>query len=182
MRYASVMEKEWTIVGLGNKGEEYASTRHNVGRMVAEQCKGSAVETYAMIVTPDTYMNLSGGPVAKAIQGKSVEQLIVIHDDIDVPFGTIKISTNKGSGGQKGVEDVIKALGSNAFVRVRVGIAPVFLGVMRKPHGGDAVARFVLKPFGILERTKLTDLTKQGAAIVHTIVTEGLTTAMNRYN
>src|SRR3989344_4040827 len=97
------------VVGLGNPGEEYKLTRHNTGRMaagfLAEKIRGIKV------LVPDTYMNKTGGSVAKVVKSKkAAEKLIVIHDDLDLPLGTIKISYNRGSGGHRGLESIIKAL------------------------------------------------------------------------
>ncbi len=182
-------DTNWLVVGLGNPGAEHEHTRHNIGRDVVEyfqQCLlpslSAEVIACTHVVLPDTYMNLSGGPVAKAMQKSPSSRLIIIHDDIDLPFGEVKVSVSKGSGGQRGVEDIIKALGTKDFVRVRVGIVPVFFGKARKPRGSAAVSKFVLKHFGILERNRLSEiLSRAGKAIAETI-TNSPESAMNRFN
>ncbi len=173
----------WIVVGLGNPGDRYKNTRHNVGRMAVEMFQGTpgTFDGDVQVVVPDTYMNLSGGPVAKAMQKSPESRLIIVHDDIDIPFGDVKVSVGKGSGGQKGVEDIIKALKTKDFVRVRIGITPVFFGKERRPRGA-AVARFVLKRFGITERGKLSEVLERASDVISTIVKSGPQIAMNRFN
>lgn len=173
------MQESWIVVGLGNPGEKYAHTRHNIGRTVVEQLAPLVGVTR---VIPDTYMNLSGGPVAKATREHPEAKLVIVHDDIDLPYGEVKVSVGKGSGGQKGVEDIIQALGTKDFIRVRIGIVPVHFGTPRKPKGSEAVSRFVLKPFGILERGKLPEVLRRASAAIEEIVTNGPTIAMNKFN
>ncbi len=185
------MNENWIVVGLGNPGQEYALTRHNVGRMAVDyfqslQTSHDFHDSLVQVVVPDTYMNLSGGPVAKAIQksrdnGKN-GKLLIVHDDIDLPFGSVKVSVGKGSGGQKGVEDIIKAVGSKDFVRVRIGIVPVFFGKPRKPKGGKAVSNFVLKKFGITERGKLPEILERSNNAIIEIINNGAESAMNKFN
>jgi len=173
----------WLIVGLGNPGEKYAETRHNVGRMAVKifQDSSRAFDAGVQVVVPDTYMNLSGGPVAKAMQKNPESRLIIVHDDIDLPFGEVKVSEGKGSGGQKGVEDIIKALQTKDFIRVRIGITPVFFGKERRPHGA-AVARFVLKRFGVLERGQLPEILDRASNAIAEVIEKGVQKAMNKFN
>src|SRR3989344_1686430 len=110
----------YIVVGLGNPGEQYARTRHNTGRMVAD-IVAEKVEGVKVFV-PDTFMNHSGKAVSKVIKSKkAAEKLIVIYDDLDLALGTMKISYNRSSGGHKGVESIIKALKTEAFIRIRIG-------------------------------------------------------------
>ncbi len=183
------IKQGWIVVGLGNPGKEYENTRHNIGRdavKMFQQCRQGTpddiVESMVEVVIPDTYMNLSGGPVAKAMQKSPESELIIVHDDIDLPFGEVKVSVGRGSGGQKGVEDIIKALGTKDFVRVRIGIIPVFLGKPRKPRGGNAVAKFVLKKFGIIERGKLQEVLEKSNNAIIEIINNGAESAMNKFN
>jgi PTH1 family peptidyl-tRNA hydrolase len=162
----------FTIVGLGNPGAEYAHTRHNVGWQAlmyviekeglptphsASVVSGEMVEgTFhgqdIRIAFPHTYMNRSGGAVAKLL-GKDLDlpHLIVVHDEIDLPFGTIRVSVGSGAGGHNGVRSLIDSLGSKEFIRIRVGIAQRSLfGTVKRPTG-EKLSRFVLSEFGTRE-------------------------------
>ncbi len=186
---------KWLVAGLGNPGSEFEHTRHNVGRDAAalykQTCRqGSPGDMLGSVevMLPETFMNLSGGPVAKALgkdkaeRIRNAERLIVVHDDIDLPFGEIKVSKGSGSGGQKGVESIIKAIGTKDFVRVRIGIVPVFLGKPRKPKGSRAVSSFVLKKFGILERNELPNILSRAGEAITEIIEHGHQRAMNKFN
>jgi PTH1 family peptidyl-tRNA hydrolase len=188
MNQEQVNNAQWIVVGLGNPGKEYAETRHNVGRMATDLIKGmgGALPSELELITPSTYMNLSGGPVAKAMQKSKANgmepRLIIVHDDIDLPFGEVKVSVGKGSGGQRGVQDIIKAIKTKDFVRVRIGIVPVYFGKARKPKGSKAVSKFVLKSFGITERCKLPEVLERASNAIITIVEDGAQIAMNKFN
>src|SRR5690606_18359209 len=123
---------------------EYSKTRHNAGRMaadfVAEKVSG------VKVLTPDTFMNHSGKFVAKHVKSqKAAEKLIVLYDDLDLPLGNIKISFNRSSGGHRGVESIIKALKTEAFVRIRIGVSPATpTGKLKKPKGEKEVEKFIL--------------------------------------
>lgn len=171
----------YTVVGLGNPGEDYACTRHNTGRMcadlIAEKVKG------VKVFTPDTYMNKTGPSVAKAMKGKPAEKLIVIYDDLDLPLGKIKISYNRSSGGHRGVESIIKALKTEAFIRIRVGISPATpSGKLKKPAGEAAVEKHILSEFKKSEADALKKVFKRVSDAVQRIVDEGLTKAMTEFN
>ncbi len=182
---------KWLVVGLGNPGEKYNNTRHNIGSMAVQtfrqETPGDIISDVEVLL-PDTYMNLSGGPVAKALgkdkaeRIKNAQSLIVVHDDIDLPFGEVKISIGRGSGGQKGVESIIKSIGTRDFIRVRIGIVPIHFGKMRKPKGGNTVARFVLKRFGLLERNKLPEILEKASNAILEITQNGVESAMNKFN
>src|SRR3989344_1391401 len=134
------------VVGLGNPGAEYENTRHNAGRILVRLVEKKLEDSKLKIkfITPDTFMNNSGPAVLKALAGKkALKDLIVIYDDIDLPLGKIKISFNRSSGGHNGLNSIIKALKSQEFLRIRVGISPATpKGVVKKPKGEKAVLGF----------------------------------------
>ena len=166
----------YIVVGLGNPGEEYAKTRHNTGRMAADFV-ADKVEGIKFVV-PDTYMNQSGRAVAKAMAGKkSYKNLIVIYDDLDLPLGALKISYNRSSGGHRGLESVIKALKTEEFIRIRIGIS-----AKKKPQGEKAVEKHILSEFKKPELEILKKVFKKVKETVETIVGDGKEVAMNRFN
>ena len=111
----------YTIIGLGNPGVEYEKTRHNTGKMAVDALESKNVK--AKYIHQDTFMNKSGSAVAKVVKSKkAAEKLIVIYDDLDLPLGTMKISFNRGSGGHKGLESVVRAVKTKEFIRIRIGI------------------------------------------------------------
>ena len=195
---------KWTVVGLGNPGDEYEYTRHNAGRMavalfdrahefggfVADSksksliSKGDVGTHTATLVLPETFMNTSGSAVARFVKSKkAAERLVVVHDDIDVPFGRIKISFGRGSGGHKGVESIIKTLQTKDFVRVRIGVAPTTpKGTIKKPRGEKHVHDFLLGAFTKKEERELSEVLNTASAAVESIVLHGQITAMNRFN
>ena len=181
------------VVGLGNPGEEYAATRHNVGQMVAAELArrgGTALSVNkktrtrlattriggqpVVVATPMSYMNLSGGPVSALAAYHSVtpDQVLVIHDELDLPFGTVRLKLGGGSAGHNGLKDVTKALGTPDYVRVRVGIG--------RPPGRMDAAAFVLKPFNAAERKDLDLLIADAADAVEAVIEDGLTAAQQR--
>ena len=183
------------VIGLGNPGPEYAQTRHNVGQMVAEDVvrrAGAALtvnkKTHARLATvrvagqsiavgvPMSYMNLSGGPVSSLAKYHSVEpgDVIVIHDDLDIPFGDVRLKRGGGSGGHNGLKDITKALGTPEYIRVRIGIG--------RPPGRMDAATFVLKPFSSAERKELDMLIADGADAVEAILADGLEAAQLRWH
>ena len=176
------------VVGLGNPGEEYENTRHNTGRIVVglieKKINESKLKNKIKFFTPDNFMNNSGPAVAKAMAGKkALGDLIVIYDDIDLPLGKIKISFNRSSGGHNGLNSVIKALKSQEFLRIRIGISPETpSGKLRKPKGEKAVINFILGEFKKSEIEALKKLSKKVAEAVETIFTEGKEKAMSLYN
>ena len=194
----------WIIVGLGNPGEEYEGTRHNVGRMVldlfakkhdlgewkddkkanARVSRGVADGTIVTLVEPDTYMNKSGSAVTKFVKSiKAAERMIVVYDDLDLPLGKVRISFDRGSGGHKGIESIMTALKTKAFVRVRVGVAPTTAaGKIKKPKGEEEVIDFILAKFKPSELAELKDATKRAADAVLSIITNGRENAMGEYN
>lgn len=129
------------IIGLGNPGKEYKNTRHNVGHMVVDHLEKKKPDNFALAKT-ETFMNKSGLAVKKLIRNRKmgIENLIVIHDDIDLPIGQFKIQKNRGAAGHKGVQSIINELGTKDFWRVRIGICPEG----KKPEN---VEKFVLQKF-----------------------------------
>lgn len=182
------------IVGLGNPGRKYSRTRHNVGFMVVDHLAnsyglsfkekddylisfGSIEGIPVTLLKPTTYMNLSGIAVKKVINREIIENLpnsvIVVHDDLDLPLGKIKIRRNGSSGGHRGVNSIIENLGTKDFIRVKVGIG--------KKEGID-VSEYVLSPFTKEEKPIIEEKILQAAQSVVTILCEGLEKAMNKYN
>lgn len=168
----------YIIVGLGNPGREYVLTRHNTGRMAAEFIMGKV--SGVKIIIPDTFMNQSGVAVAKALKinpstslraRKAAQKLIVIHDDLDLPLGTLKISYNRGSGGHKGVESIIRALKTREFIRIRIGIS-------KKKN----VEKHILDAFKKSETAVLKKVFKRAQGAVKAIVERSLTQAMTEFN
>src|SRR3989344_2338451 len=202
----------WIIVGLGNPGEEYENTRHNVGRMALEHfakthdlpalmedpegkqasygagrkklasvSKGKIGKEMVVLVAPDTYMNKSGNAVDKYVKSKkAAERLIVVYDDLDLPLGTMKVSFDRGSGGHKGLESVIRAVKTKKFTRVRIGISPTTAaGKTKKPGGDKEVLDFILTKFRPTEMELLRRVFKKSSDALSAIVLEGPMRAMN---
>lgn len=170
----------FVVVGLGNPGVKYEHTRHNAGRDVVCALK----EVNAKLITPDTFMNKSGDAVKPLIKNaKQAEQLIVIHDDLDLPFGTFKISFNKSSGGHRGVESIIKAIKTQAFVRVRIGISPTTpTGKLKKPKGEEAVEKHILGKFKPAELSALKTMYKKINEALLVLISDGREKAMSKFN
>lgn len=195
---------QYLIVGLGNPGEEYANTRHNTGRMVVEQfrkkndfpewsldkslkalvSKGLWGKDKVVLLLPDNFMNVSGKSVAPLVKNsKDAERTIVVYDDLDLPFGTMKISFNRSSGGHRGVESIIKALKTTAFARLRVGICPTTpSGKLKKPKGESGVLDFIIGPFKKPELEEMKKVTKKGAEALGLILEEGREIATGKVN
>ena len=186
----------WLVVGLGNPGPRYESTRHNVGQLVVDELaarRGEAwrahkanarvAETWLrpggpklVLAKPNSFMNVSGGPVAGLVRFYGVEpdRVIIVHDELDIPFDTIKLKVGGGHGGHNGVRDVAKALDTPEFTRVRVGIG--------RPPGRQDAADWVLDPFGTTERAQLPLLIGDAADAVELVVDEGLLAAQQRFH
>lgn len=171
-------------MGLGNPGEEYKNTRHNTGRIMVGLIEKKINNQKIKFLLPDTFMNKSGKAVAPLVKAKKdLKDLIVIYDDIDLPLGKMKISFNRSSGGHNGLGSVIKALKSEEFLRIRVGISPATpKGLVKKPHGEKAVINFILGEFKKSELETLKKLSKKVAEAVEVIFIEGVPKAMSLYN
>ncbi|NTV44522.1 MAG: aminoacyl-tRNA hydrolase [Candidatus Yonathbacteria bacterium] len=204
------MERGYIIVGLGNPGEEYASTPHNAGRMVierfAETCGcgafrkervyralvadgtlrkgGDADGIHVTLVMPETYMNESGKSVAPFFSlPEDVGRLIVVQDDIDLPLGTVRVSQDRGTGGHKGVASIVAETGTNKFIRVRVGIAPTNLfGQMYKPTKNGGVPAYVVAPLSSQKKKRLDEGVARAVLALTAILTEGVVPTMNTFN
>ena len=190
----------YTVVGLGNPGEEYDGTRHNTGRIVLEKLEnegeasgksgGLALEKVATakfkgvkFMVLDDYMNNSGPAVAKAMAGKSASRLIIIHDDLDLALGIFKISFNKGPGGHRGVASIIKSLKTQEFTRVRVGISPTTpSGKIKKPVGSKKVLDFILGKFKPNELIILKKVSKKIGEAIFVLTVHGREVAMSQFN
>ena len=190
------MARTCLIVGLGNPGPRYEATRHNVGQMVIDELADRRGETLRahkagarvaetwlrpgadklILAKPNSFMNVSGGPVSSLAKfyGIDSERVVVVHDELDIPFDTIKLKSGGGHGGHNGVRDVAKALGTPEFPRVRVGIG--------RPPGRQDPADWVLDPFGSLERQNLPNLLADAADAVELLVDEGLVAAQQRHH
>lgn len=171
----------WTIVGLGNPGEKYDKTRHNIGRDIVNSFNA---EKNIRLVTPDTYMNDSGLEVKKFIKNKKqAETMIVVYDDLDIPLGKMKISFNKSSGGHKGVQSIIDHIKTQEFIRLRIGIAPVTpSGKVKKVLGEDAVIKHVLSKFKTSESKSLKKVMENGVKALDLIIERGYERAANDVN
>lgn len=190
------MADTWLIVGLGNPGPRYEATRHNVGQMVVDELASRRNEGFKVhkagariaegwlrpggpklvLAKPNTFMNVSGGPVANLAKFFDIpaDRVVVVHDELDIPFDTLKLKTGGGHGGHNGVRDVAKALGTPEFPRVRVGIG--------RPPGRQDPADWVLDAFGQTERKTLPILVSDAADAVELIVDEGLVAAQQRWH
>ncbi|MHB8193786.1 MAG: aminoacyl-tRNA hydrolase [Bellilinea sp.] len=184
----------YLMVGLGNPGREYRENRHNIGFKIIDRLAesldltltrvqnkalcGAGVLRDAKVVLakPQTYMNLSGESVAGLSRFYKVpaENIMVIHDDIDLPFGVLRLRPGGGSAGQKGVQSIMDRLGTQDFPRMRFGIG--------RPSGSRGGAGYVLKNFSPDEQKELVVLIDQAVSAARLFITEGLDAAMNRYN
>jgi PTH1 family peptidyl-tRNA hydrolase len=184
----------WLIVGLGNPGTEYERTRHNLGFMLVDRLAQDAqtqvkrAECRALVgrvdiggrivelAKPQTYMNLSGETVSCLLSkaGRSIENLVVISDDLALPFGTVRIRTKGSHGGQNGLRNIIDCLRSQEFTRLRIGIAP--------EHPISNAKNFVLERFSKTEAEEVEKILERSADAIRTIVTDGADEAMARFN
>jgi len=182
------------IVGLGNPGRQYKSNRHNIGFMLlnrlAERLETSfsRVESNALVTKarykdhsiimakPQTYMNLSGQSVASLVKFYKIplENLIIVYDDVDLPFGRIRIRPSGGSAGQKGISSIIERLGTKDFPRMRLGVG--------RPPGSKGAASYVLKNFSGEDADFLPHVLDRAVDALFTYITYDLETAMNRFN
>ncbi|MFA6315408.1 MAG: aminoacyl-tRNA hydrolase [Candidatus Paceibacterota bacterium] len=203
----------YIIVGLGNPGEQYENTRHNVGRMALDAIRKeyggdfefdkkknaliSEVEIVSavskspkskkekvILMAPETFMNNSGKAVATVVKTiKAAQKLIVIYDDFNLPLGRMKISFDRSSGGHNGLESVIKAVKTTAFIRIRIGTAPEDAkGLAKVPHGEDKIEKFILGQFKDEEIKVLSKVMKKVVEAVAVLVTESKEKAMSIFN
>lgn len=181
---AIINPMNYLIVGLGNPGAEYENTRHNTGQILADLAAKKVENKKVKFAELSTFMNKSGLAVKKLITSKkAAEKLVVIYDDLDLPLGSLKISFNRGSGGHKGIESIIKALGTKEFIRIRVGICPITpSGKLKKISGEDVVIDFILGKFKPAELEIIKKHAKKITEIIETIATDGREVAMNQFN
>jgi PTH1 family peptidyl-tRNA hydrolase len=189
-----VPEPRWLVVGLGNPGPTYAGNRHNVGFMVldllaervegrfkahkgrADVVEGRLAGQAAVLVKPKSYMNESGGPVS-SVRGffkVPLEQVVVVHDELDIPYGSVRLKRGGGDNGHNGLRSLTSSLGSRDYLRVRVGIG--------RPPGRQDPADFVLKDFSSVERRELPFHVDRAADAVEALLTTTLEAAQNVYH
>ncbi len=190
------MTDTWLIVGLGNPGAQYQGNRHNVGQMVLDELAGrvgAGFKTHkaraqvvegrlgiggprVVLAKPMSYMNVSGGPVSAlaGFYGITPDHVVAVHDEIDIPFNTVKLKTGGGEGGHNGLRDISKALGTKDYLRVRVGVG--------RPPGRMDTADYVLKDFGTAELKELPFLLDEAADAVELLLREGLTAAQQKFH
>jgi peptidyl-tRNA hydrolase, PTH1 family len=190
----------WVVVGLGNPGARYAGNRHNVGAMVVDELAtrcGSTLRSHrsrcslaqvrlgmpggrpgpaAVLAVPQSYMNESGGPVKAllAFYGAGVDRLVVVHDELDVDAGLVRLKVGGGEGGHNGLRSVSRSLGTRDYTRVRVGIG--------RPPGRMDTADFVLRDFSSAERADLPFVLADAADAVEVLAQEGLLAAQQRFH
>lgn len=190
-------DERYVIVGLGNPGAQYAKTRHNLGfrvvSLLAERgsgrfkvlkAPGARVEVVesrlaghpVVLARPLSYMNESGGPVSAVARYYKVpaEQVVVVHDELDLPFGAMRLKRGGGDGGHNGLKSITASLGSGEYNRVRVGIG--------RPPGRQDAADYVLREFASAERTELPYEIDRAADAVETLIGKGLEAAQNEFN
>jgi PTH1 family peptidyl-tRNA hydrolase len=189
-----ISETTYLLIGLGNPGREYRDNRHNIGFMLIDRlivrlnARGLKVQSKAIVTTatyadrklilakPQTYMNLSG----QSIQGLvhfyklPVENMLIAFDDLDLPFGTIRLRPGGGAGGQKGLASAIEQLGTKDIARLRLGIG--------RPPGRMDPSAYVLQDFSREEMKSLSEIVDRAADAALTFVVDGLNKAMNKYN
>ena len=194
------------IAGLGNPGEKYQKTRHNAGFLVLDflysgfegykyadaKVKKDTIESKEVIfVKPETFMNDSGKSVSYIAEKYEIpnENILVIYDDLDLPLGEVRVSFDRGDGGHNGIKSIVSQMGTKAFTRVRIGIAPKDdEGRAIKPTGGfftpasKVVSNFVLKDFSASDLEKIKDLSGKVEKIIKTFIKEGRERVMNEFN
>lgn len=194
-------DRPWLVVGLGNPGATYAGHRHNIGAMVVAElarrsgvtltkhkARASAATTRigllpggrpgprAVLAVPSTYMNTSGGPVAalSSYYSIDVDHLVVVHDELDIDPGLVRLKRGGGEGGHNGLRSISQSVGSRDYARVRAGIG--------RPPGRMDPAAYVLSDFPARERVETDLLIGEAADAVESLITEGLTAAQQRFH
>ena len=187
-------ENTFLIIGLGNPGREYLNTRHNFGFMMIDRiavrlnARGMKVQSKAIVLNtrhddkklilakPQTFMNLSGQSVQGLAHFYKIppENLMILSDDLDIPFGTIRIRASGGPGGQRGLGNILEKLGTKDIPRLRIGIG--------RPPGRMNPSAYVLQKFSRDEEKEVSNILDRGADAVLTFVTNGLNKAMNEFN
>ena len=188
------MDANWLIVGLGNPGASYEKTRHNLGFMLVDllarefqtqvkrdECRSligrAEIENQKTeLAKPQTFMNLSGDAVSCLLTkpGRDIERLIVISDDLALPFGRIRLRPSGSHGGHNGLRSIIDSLGTNDFIRLRIGIMP--------EHPLSNARNFVLENFSKDESTEVEKILERGADAVRAVIRDGVDRAMAEFN
>jgi PTH1 family peptidyl-tRNA hydrolase len=189
------LAEPWLVAGLGNPGESYATTRHNIGAMAVSRLaetlgarfrkvrfiSASAAEARyrdvpILLALSGTWMNLSGPPLASFARrrGVPVDRVIAVHDEIDLPFGALRIKKGGSTAGHHGLDSLVEAFRSPDFYRIRLGVG--------RPRGRKDPIDFVLEPFAKSERDEVERLVADGAEAVLSLATEGLSVTQSRYN
>lgn len=184
----------WLVAGLGNPGPAYAGNRHNAGQLVAdvlaarmggrfkahkgraEIVEGRLAGARAVVMKPRSYMNASGGPVAsvRGFFAVPFERVVVVHDELDIPYGTLRLKRGGGDNGHNGLRSVTASLGTRDYLRVRFGIG--------RPPGRMDPADFVLRDFSPTERKELPAYVETAADAVESLIVEGLAPAQNTFH
>jgi PTH1 family peptidyl-tRNA hydrolase len=185
----------WMVVGLGNPGSEYEKTRHNIGAMVLDvlsqrmggkltrnkkaaalTLEGRLNNQRLILVFPTTYMNRSGDAVSPLLKFYKIpiENVIVLHDELDIPFEAIRLKLGGGDNGHNGLKSIRASLGTGEWLRVRLGIG--------RPPGSQDPAAFVLKAFSSIEASTVALFTARAADAVESLMSEGLAQSQSRYN
>ena len=192
------------LIGLGNPGDEYKNTRHNIGREFVEFfckkndfndfsfdkksnsliTKGKIGKEIVTAILPETFMNNSGKAVSYFVKSKKqAENILVLHDDLDMSIGNYKIQFNRGSGGNKGVESIHKALKTEAYPRLKIGVSPATpKGKIKKPEHGEKVIKHVLGKFSSKELEQIKKIRTKILNAVEANIKEGYLFAMNNFN
>ena len=185
---------KFVVIGLGNPGKKYERTRHNAGFMALDEValragveisqqkhqaligRGRLDSYEAVLVKPQTYMNESGRAVAAVLRETycSPSDLVVLHDELDLPLGVIRVKNGGGHGGHNGLRSIIEQIGTPDFARVRIGIG--------RPAPGMGAADFVLSPFSAEERSPAAEAIARAAEAVAAILSQGTAAAMNLFN
>jgi PTH1 family peptidyl-tRNA hydrolase len=189
-----IMTETYLIVGLGNPGREYRETRHNIGFMLADRlavklntrftrlqskalvASANYQERKIILAKPQTFMNLSGQSVQGLIRFNKLPltNILIAHDDLDLPPGTIRIRPDGGSAGQKGMNSILERLGTDEFPRLRLGVG--------RPPGQMQAPDYVLQDFTKSEMTLISDTLDRAVEAVFIFIIDGLNSAMNKYN
>ena len=188
----------WLVVGLGNPGDQYAATRHNIGQMVIDELArrhsvkfsshksrtdiaafklGVGIDAHSVIIGKSkSYMNETGGPVKALANFYSVEptKIIALHDELDIPFAAIRTKLAGGDNGHNGLKSMTSSFGTPDYYRIRLGIG--------RPMGQQDPADFVLKAFSKVEQKDLAEFIDRGADVVESLITKGLEVTQSAYN
>ena len=188
----------WVVVGLGNPGDQYAATRHNIGQMVIDELArrhnvkfsshksrtdiaafklGVGIDAHSVIIGKSkSYMNETGGPVKALANFYSIEptKIIALHDELDIPFAAIRTKLAGGDNGHNGLKSMTSSFGTPDYYRIRLGIG--------RPMGQQDPADFVLKAFSKVEQKDLAEFIDRGADVVESLITKGLEATQSAYN